>query len=141
MKTASSRKPELASTPWPSAGTPRFDRFGRGSRQQVAHEQRRQRRAGELRDPVDDRQWGLDPARDQEPERDRRVEVPARDVAQGADHHADREPVGDRDTDQRGVVDASGGRRRAGPDERQRERADRLGDRTAQRIFGHAQKL
>ena len=118
-------------------GHAEVDRFGRSARQQLLDEQRRQRGAAELRDPVDARERRLDLARDQEAERDRGVEVPAGDVPERADHHADREPVGDRDADQRGVVDDAGGRGRAGADEGERERADHLGDGATQGVFGH----
>ena len=67
-----------------------------------------------------------DPARHEEAERHRGIEVTARDVAYRRRHDRDREPVGQRDAGQVGVDGE-----RAHPDEQKCEGADELGN-----IFG-----
>src|ERR1700745_2097834 len=62
----------------------------------------------------------LDPARGEEAGCDRRVEVPARDVAEVRDHDPDRKAVGERHGDDVLPTDDS----RAAADEDQREGAD-----------------
>ena len=88
-----------------------------------------------------------DAPRHEEPERDGGVEVPARDVPERGDHDPDREAVGERDRDQSEERDLRPGsaRRekvqaedRPGADERQRERADELGDSATERVVLHA---
>jgi hypothetical protein len=82
-----------------------------------------ERRPDELREPVDERKPGLDAPRNEEAERDRRIEVTARDVADGRDHDGDGEAVGKRHADEVGSRHDGAG---AGEDES--ERADQLGD-------------
>src|SRR5581483_12089093 len=79
-------------------------------------------------EPVDRRQRGADPTRDEKTEGHRRIEVAARDEADGGHHHGDHEPVRE-GSDVDVPVD-----RRAGPDEDQREGADELGNRAARII-------
>ena len=71
---------------------------------------------------VEDRERRRDPAGDEEPEGDRRVEVAAGDLGERADHHEDGEAVGER-ADDRIAVD-----QRAGADEDEAEGADELGE-------------
>ena len=141
MKIASSRKPELGVYAVTERGHAQVDGFGAGAGEQVPDEQRGERGAAELCDPVEARERRLDPPGNEEAERDRRVEVPARDVPERAHHHADRQPIGDGHSDQGRVVGTGGGRRRSGSDEGERERADHLGYPTAKGVFGHGGNL
>ena len=111
------------------------DRIGDRVRQEPRDRERGHDRAGELGDPVEDRVARREPARDQEPERHGRVEVPARDVPDGGDHDGDREAVREGDGDE---VAARGGGDRPDADEDQRERADELGGRALQTVSLHA---
>jgi len=108
--------------------------FGERRRDQPADGARCSGGAGELCAPIGGRDRGLDTPRDEEAEGDRRIEVTAGDVAERGDHHADREPVRDRDPDQRRVADGLRGDGRAGADEDERERTDELGDGAAQDV-------
>ena len=74
-------------------------------------------------DPVDKRHPGLDPPRHEEPERDGRVEVAARDVPERRDHDREDQTVGERDAEEVVAKDD-----RAGADERKCPRAERLRD-------------
>ena len=95
----------------------------------------------QLRDPVDEREHGREAARDQEPERDRRVEVAAGDVADGRHHDGDCEAVRERDADEpepgrrvgcalreRGGEELREGEGRARADEDEREGSDEFGE-------------
>ena len=95
----------------------------RGGRQHPLEEQRGERRAAELDEPVPEREHRGDPPRDEEAERHRRVEVTARDEADRRDHHGDDETVREREVDR-----GAGERCPAGGDEDQGERADELGN-------------
>ena len=89
--------------------------------------------AEELCKPVGSRERGVDPPCCKERERDRRVEVAARDVAEVRDHDPDGETVRERNGDDvLAAVDA-----RSTSDEDERERADELGNATAQDVMLH----
>ena len=94
-------------------------------RKHGAQQERGEDGRDDLREPVGRREHGLDPPRDEEAERDRRVEVPAGDVADRRGHHADHEAVRERD---RGQIGPVRGDDRAGTDEDERECADELRD-------------
>ena len=118
-----------------------MDRVAGRTRQKIAHEQRPERTAAELREPVDGCQRRLDPAGDEEAERDRGVEVAARDVAKSRDHHGDRHAMGDRDADEGWVADGLGRDDRPRADEDEREGPDELGHPAPQRVFKHGANL
>ena len=107
--------------------------------------------AGELHAPVDERERRRDPAGNEEPERHRRVEVTAGDVPDCRDHHGNREPVRQSDSDEgKPAVDVDGRRAgqcrserfghredRPGSSEDEREGADELGKATPKRVVVH----
>ena len=103
----------------------------------VAHNRVEQRRAqdrpNELEHHVDQPRPDLDVPREHERHGHDRVDVPARDVVRGVDHHRDAQPVRDRDRDQPGhspVRAAAGGDRdrdrRARREHHEQHRAEHL---------------
>ena len=90
-------------------------------------EERREHCAGELHEPVGHGEHHRQAPRDQERERDSRVEVSARDVAEGRDHDTDDEPEGERDLEIAGARIGPGSQIAPQPTN-ERERPDELGD-------------
>ena len=84
--------------------------------------------AEELEAEIDGRHRAGDPSRDPEAERDGRVEMSARDVAERADHDRDREPVREPDDDERRGLYRRQEDRSARSEKDERARPERFGD-------------
>ena len=92
--------------------------------------------AGELGQDVRAGEHRHDSPCHEQPERDRRVEVPAGDVPERRDHHRDREAVRERDGHDAALLHL-GDRDRADAHEDEGEGADELGGRPAQGVELH----
>src|SRR5229473_1132779 len=118
----SARTAVAVPTPSPTAGVPRFTAAAAAGAKMT------------LSASVVDATTHSDPPRDHQPDGERRVVHPTRNVTGGSDHESNREPVGQGDCDQ---VLAAGRNDGASADEDQRKRADKLDDTVLQPILFH----